>query len=219
MAEPAGAAMLADRSLRPGHVLTWRQRKILQAIRNSVQSRGYPPSMRENAESVGLTSVSSVSYQLSTLQRKGYLLRDTRRPRTMEVRLPTHPEAAYVPLMDRIAAAGPLLAEQDVEDVLPLPRQLVGTGPLFLLRMTDDSMIGAAIAGGDLIVVRQQPTADDGDTVAALIENEPTVKIFRRSDGQEWLIPRNPAHASIPAENATILGKVVAVIRATDTRQ
>src|ERR1700731_4135618 len=118
----------------PDHVLTWRQRKVLQVIRDSVQKRGYPPSMREIGEAVGLTSTSSVSYQLSTLQRKGYLHRDVGRPRTVEVRLPAHgmdiasQEAAYVPLVGRIAAGGPILAEQQIEEIFPLPRQLVGEG-------------------------------------------------------------------------------------------
>src|SRR5215471_15416299 len=133
----------------PSHVLTWRQRKVLQVIRESVQRRGYPPSMREIGEAVGLTSTSSVSYQLSTLQSKGYLRRDAGRPRTVEVRLPGHPvvrpeaegpeddgldiasqEAAYVPVVGRIAAGGPILAEEAIEDIFPLPRQLVGEGTL-----------------------------------------------------------------------------------------
>ena len=179
----------------PDHVLTWRQRKVLQVIRESVQKRGYPPSMREIGEAVGLTSTSSVSYQLSTLQRKGYLHRDVGRPRTVEVRLPGHPavrpepgreepevgrrfpgidipsqEATYVPLVGRIAAGGPILAEQSVEDVFPLPRQLVGEGTLFLLKVAGDSMINAAIADGDWVVVRQQPVAENGDIVAAMLD-------------------------------------------------
>ncbi|HTU08196.1 MAG TPA: transcriptional repressor LexA, partial [Trebonia sp.] len=174
----------------PDHVLTWRQRKVLQVIRDSVQKRGYPPSMREIGEAVGLTSTSSVSYQLSTLQRKGYLHRDVGRPRTVEVRLPGHPavrpeqnreteaevpaggdggldiasqEATYVPLVGRIAAGIPVLAEEQVEDILPLPRQLVGEGTLFMLNVTGDSMINAAIADGDWVVVRQQEDAENGE--------------------------------------------------------
>jgi repressor LexA len=222
----------------PDHILTWRQRKVLQVIRDSVQKRGYPPSMREIGEAVGLTSTSSVSYQLSTLQRKGYLHRDVGRPRTVEVRLPGHPavrpegreeeantvasvpgldipsqETIYVPLVGRIAAGGPILAEQSVEDIFPLPRQLVGEGTLFLLKVAGDSMINAAIADGDWVVVRQQPVAENGDIVAALLDGEATVKTFKRSDGHVWLIPHNPAYTPILGDDASILGKVVAVLR------
>jgi repressor LexA len=228
----------------PGHVLTWRQRKVLQVIRDSVQKRGYPPSMREIGEAVGLTSTSSVSYQLSTLQAKGYLHRDAGRPRTVEVRLPGHPavrpdleadedetaeealssidipsqEAAYVPLVGRIAAGGPILAEERVEDVFPLPKQLVGEGTHFLLKVSGDSMINAAIADGDWVVIRQQPEAQNGEIVAAMVEGEgpegaATVKTFKKSDGHVWLIPHNPAFTPILGDEATILGKVVAVLR------
>jgi repressor LexA len=227
----------------PDHVLTWRQRKVLQVIRDSVQKRGYPPSMREIGEAVGLTSTSSVSYQLSTLQRKGYLHRDVGRPRTVEVRLPGHPavrpepgrerepeilpadmpgndipsqEAAFVPLIGRIAAGGPILAEQYVEDIFPLPRQLVGEGTLFLLKVSGDSMINAAIADGDWVVVRKQEDAQNGEIVAAMLDGatpEATVKTFKRSDGHVWLIPHNPAYTPILGDDATVLGKVVAVLR------
>jgi repressor LexA len=226
----------------PDHVLTWRQRKVLQVIRESVQKRGYPPSMREIGEAVGLTSTSSVSYQLSTLQKKGYLHRDVGRPRTVEVRLPNHPavrpepgrsepergedempdfpgidiasqEAAYVPLVGRIAAGGPILAEERVEDVFPLPRQLVGEGTLFLLKVAGDSMINAAIADGDWVVVRQQEDAMDEEIVAAMLDGEATVKTLMRSDGHAWLIPHNPAYTPILGDEATILGRVVAVLR------
>jgi repressor LexA len=218
----------------PNHVLTWRQRKVLQVIRDSVQRRGYPPSMREIGEAVGLTSTSSVSYQLSTLQSKGYLRRDAGRPRTVEVRLPGHPairpeaeepeearpaldiasqEAEYVPWVGRIAAGGPILAEEAIEDVFPLPKQLVGNGTLFLLKVTGDSMINAAIADGDWVVVRQQPDAENGDIVAAMIDGEATVKTLKRADSHVWLMPHNPAYTPIPGDDATILGKIVAVLR------
>jgi repressor LexA len=217
----------------PDHVLTWRQRKVLQVIRDSVQRRGYPPSMREIGEAVGLTSTSSVSYQLSVLQEKGYLRRDAGRPRTVEVRLPGHPvvrpdtqdnpgepgfditsqEAAYVPLVGRIAAGGPVLAEERVEDVFPLPRQIVGEGTLFLLKVSGDSMINAAIADGDMVVVRQQPSAENGEIVAAMIDGEATVKTFKHERGHIWLMPHNPAYTPIPGDEATILGRVVAVLR------
>ncbi|MQA87193.1 MAG: transcriptional repressor LexA [Streptosporangiales bacterium] len=211
--------------------LTPRQRRVLEVIRESVQRRGYPPSMREIGEAVGLNSTSSVSHQLVTLQRKGYLRRDPNRPRAVEIRMPgepavrveaaelegtaeeMHPAPAYVPLVGRIAAGGPVLAEEAVEDVFPLPKQLVGEGTLFLLNVTGDSMIDAAIADGDWVVVRQQPVAESGDIVAALIEGEATVKTYKRRDGGLWLEPQNPAYAPIPAEQATILGRVVAVLR------
>jgi repressor LexA len=220
----------------PDHVLTWRQRKVLQVIRESVQKRGYPPSMREIGEAVGLTSTSSVSYQLSTLQKKGYLHRDVGRPRTVEVRLPGHPavrpepgreeedadipgidipsqEAIYVPLVGRIAAGGPILAEQSVEDVFPLPRQLVGDGTLFLLKVAGDSMMNAAITDGDWVVIREQKVAENGEIVAAMLDGEATVKTFKQSDGHVWLIPHNPAYTPILGDEASILGRVVAVLR------
>ena len=210
----------------PDHVLTWRQRKVLKVIRESVRTRGYPPSMREIGDAVGLTSTSSVSYQLIILLKKGYLHRDVGRPRTVEARLPGEAaaaefpgldippqEAAYVPLIGRIAAGGPILAEQYVEDVFPLPRQLVGEGTLFLLKVAGDSMINAAIADGDWVVVREQRTAENGEIVAAMLDTEATVKTFKQGDGHVWLIPHNPAYTPILGDEATILGKVVAVLR------
>ena len=216
--------------------LTPRQRRVLEVIRDSVVRRGYPPSMREIGEAVGLTSTSSVAHQLATLERKGFLRRDPNRPRAVDVRLPgetadaieahealddgsgltereQHPTPAYVPLVGRIAAGGPVLAEQAVEDVFALPRQLVGEGNLFLLKVTGESMIEAAITDGDWVVVRQQPVADNGDIVAAMIDGEATVKTFKRKDGHVWLMPHNSAFEPINGDNASILGKVVAVLR------
>ncbi|HEU5157279.1 MAG TPA: transcriptional repressor LexA [Streptosporangiaceae bacterium] len=214
--------------------LTQRQRMVLEVIRDSVQRRGYPPSMREIGEAVGLTSTSSVSHQLRTLQRKGYLRRDPNRPRAVEVRVPgqptvrvlpdsyetaagqeesTHPAPAYVPLVGRIAAGGPILAEEAVEDIFTLPKQLIGEGTHFLLQVTGDSMIEAAIADGDWVVVRQQPVAESGDIVAAMIDGEATVKTFKRADDHVWLLPQNASYDPIPGDDATILGRVVAVLR------
>jgi repressor LexA len=211
--------------------LTPRQRKVLEVIRAAVDKRGYPPSVREIGEAVGLTSTSSVAHQMKVLQTKGFLRRDPHRPRAVEVLLPPPPEAdatgnedeeaarasrptpAYVPVVGRIAAGGPVLAEQAVEDVFPLPKELVGEGTLFLLRVTGDSMIEAAICDGDWVVVRQQPVADNGDVVAAMIDGEATVKTYRRRDGHLWLMPHNPDYSPIDGDEATILGRVVAVLR------
>ncbi|MCB0925380.1 MAG: transcriptional repressor LexA [Mycobacterium sp.] len=210
-----------------GAGLTERQRTILEVIRASVTTRGYPPSIREIGDAVGLTSTSSVAHQLRTLERKGYLRRDANRPRAVDVRgadeLATPvtevagsdalPEPTFVPVLGRIAAGGPILAEEAVEDVFPLPRELVGEGSLFLLKVVGESMVDAAICDGDWVVIRQQNVADNGDIVAAMIDGEATVKTFKRAGGQVWLMPHNPAFDPIPGNDAIILGKVVTVIR------
>lgn len=228
--------------------LTARQRRILEVIREAVATRGYPPSVRELGERIGLASPSSVSYQLKILEEKGFLRRDPNRPRAIEVIIPSgeqgstlhpatpnqatqnqatrdetrihesgayddNPEAVRVPVVGRIAAGGPILAEEAVEDVFALPKQLVGEGNLFLLEVRGDSMVDAAICDGDWVVIRQQPTAENGEIVAALLDNEATVKTFRRTGRQVWLIPHNPSYEPIDGNEATILGKVVAVLR------
>jgi repressor LexA len=210
--------------------LTPRQARILAVIRDSLEQRGYPPSVREIGEAVGLASPSSVAHQLSALQKKGFLRRDPNRPRAVDVRpsdpvepaLPAdddaearaaRPAPAFVPVLGRIAAGGPILAEQAIEEVFPLPREIVGEGELFLLKVVGDSMIDAAICDGDWVVVRQQPVAENGEIVAAMIDGEATVKTFRRRDGHVWLLPHNPAYAPIPGDEATILGRVVTVLR------
>ncbi|MEV6065966.1 transcriptional repressor LexA [Nocardia sp. NPDC052001] len=221
-----------------GTDLTVRQRKVLEVIRSSVSDRGYPPSIREIGDAVGLTSTSSVAHQLRALERKGYLRRDPNRPRAVDVRgldetalrassgvaqlrsvttesdgTGDHPIPTYVPVLGRIAAGGPILAEQAVEDVFPLPRELVGEGSLFLLKVVGQSMIEAAICDGDWVVVRQQNVADNGDIVAAMIDGEATVKTFKRTGSQVLLMPHNPLFEPIPGNDAQILGKVVTVIR------
>jgi repressor LexA len=206
--------------------LTPRQRAILDMIRDTVEQRGYPPSVREIGEGVGLTSPSSVAHQLGTLERLGYLRRDPNRPRALVVAdlsdLGTEATpiggagpAHYVdvPLVGRIAAGGPILADQQVEAVFPLPRDLVGDGELFMLNVVGDSMIDAAICDGDWVVVRRQQTAENGDIVAALLDDEATVKTLKRRDGHVWLMPHNPAYAPILGDEATIMGKVVSVLR------
>jgi len=207
--------------------LTPRQQRVLEVIRESIEGRGYPPSMREIGERVGLTSSSSVAHQLRTLEEKGFLKRDPNRPRAMQVFSPAEvtetgtgdaavnpmPAATYVPMVGRIAAGGPILAEERIEDVYPLPKSLVGDGTLFLLEVVGDSMIDAAICSGDHVVVRQQPTAENGEIVAAMIDGEATVKTFQRKGGKVWLLPHNDAYEPIDGTHATILGKVTAVLR------
>jgi repressor LexA len=212
--------------------LTARQSAIMQVIQDSVQRQGYAPTLREIGEATGLASPSSVSYQLSTLVRKGYLSRGAGRPRTAVVRSLGAPDTrrpeylpgrdagdcklAQVPLAGRIAAGGPILAEQLIEDVIPLPRQLVGEGDLVMLKVAGDSMIDAAIADGDWVVVRRETDVENGDIVAATIDGvevEGTVKTFKRSGGHVWLIPQNRSYEPIFGDNAVIVGKVVAVLR------
>lgn len=217
--------------------LTPRQQRVLATIKDSIEKRGYPPSMREIGEAVGLTSSSSVAHQLKVLEEKGFLKRDPNRPRALEVFLPevmaarraissadesvidetdigdAAPPAQYVPLLGRIAAGGPILAEERYEEVFPLPRQLVGDGELFLLEVSGDSMVDAAICNGDYVVIRKEQTAANGEIVAALIDGEATVKTFQRKDGKVWLLPHNDAYDPIDGTNATIIGKVTAVLR------
>ena len=213
--------------------LSARQCKIVQVIEDSVRCNGYVPSLREIAQAVGLRSTSSVSYQLSALAEKGYLTREARRPRTAVLKNPAQRPAgpglegkrlqprgmASVPLVGRIAAGSPILVDESVEDVIPLPRQLVGEGDLIMLRVVGESMIDAAIADGDWVVVRRESDVENGDIVAAMLESETssdreaTVKTFKRVDGHVWLIPHNPAYSPILADRAEIIGKVVSVLR------
>jgi repressor LexA len=215
-----------------GPDLTPRQGKIVRIIENSVRSNGYGPSLREIAEAVGLASTSSVSYQLSVLEEKGYLTREAGRPRTAVIRSPARRPAgpglaelawqqglASVPLVGRIAAGRPILVDESVEDIIPLPKQLVGEGNLIMLKVVGESMIDAAIADGDWVVVRRETDIENGDIVAAMIESdtspdqEATVKTFKKVDGHVWLIPHNPAFSPLMADNAELIGKVVSVLR------
>ncbi|MDN5794961.1 MAG: transcriptional repressor LexA [Intrasporangium sp.] len=226
-----------------GDGLTARQRRVLEVIRESVDRRGYPPSIREIGDAVGLASSSSVSHQLGALVAKGYLRRDPNRPRALEIVSPdtspeelgyrgggvipfsgpshddetgsgdARPTPSYVPVLGKIAAGVPITAEEVVDDVFPLPKQIVGEGQLFLLKVQGDSMVDAAICDGDWVVVHQQPTAENGDIVAALLDDEATVKTFKRKGRHVWLLPHNAAYDPIDGDHATILGKVTAVLR------
>lgn len=204
--------------------LTERQRHILEVIHRHLNERGYPPSVREIADAVGLSSPSSVHGQLARLEAKGFLRRDPTKPRALEVRvdldsdLEARPAAArHVPLLGEIAAGAPIVAEEQVEALLPLPRDLVGEGTLFMLRVRGESMLQAGVLPGDLVVVRQQPTVEQGQMCAALVDGEATVKFFRRTrTGEVFFDPANPAYAPIPLaadQDTRVLGKVVAVLR------
>lgn len=206
--------------------LTDRQRDIVDYIARSVADRGYPPSMREIGKEVGLSSTSSVAHQLLALERKGEIRRDPHRPRAYCVAPKTFaaeeyeaperaPEAVAVPLVGRIAAGTPILAEEMVEDTYALPRQLVGEGELIALKVVGESMVEAAICDGDVVIVRRQQTAEPSDIVAAMLDGEATVKRFQRdAAGHAWLVPHNARFRPLAADDAVILGKVVAVMRA-----
>jgi repressor LexA len=204
--------------------LSARQQAILTVIRSSLEEHGYPPSVREIGDAVGLSSPSSVHAQLEVLESRGYLRRDGSKGRAMELErdpdthLSVRPGASRnVPLVGEIAAGAPILAEERVETVLPLPRELVGDGELFMLSVRGESMIEAGVLDGDLVVVRAQPSVEQGEMCAALVDGEATVKFFRRTrSGEVFLDPANAAYEPIPVrpdQDASILGKVVTVLR------
>ncbi|AKK11285.1 transcriptional repressor LexA [Corynebacterium uterequi] len=212
--------------------LTARQRRILEVIRDAVLLRGYAPTIREIGDAVGLKSTSSVAYQLSTLEERGFLRRDPNKPRAVDIRHLHNTDApdpvsrhadesvpddastpSYIPVIGRIAAGNPILAEQNVEGHLPLPSELVGDGDLYMLRVVGESMKNGGILDGDWVVVRSQPVAEEGEYVAAMIDGEATVKELHRDRSGTWLLPKNEAFDAIPGDDAEILGKVVAVFR------
>jgi repressor LexA len=200
--------------------LTTRQRAILEFITRTHRERGYPPSVREIGEAVGLQSPSSVHAQLATLAERGYLRKDPTRPRAIVVQLdetgiPQQTSGvANVPLVGQIAAGAPILATEQIEETLPLPQDLVGKGTLFALRVKGDSMTGAGIFDGDTVVIREQKTADDGTIIAALVDGEEaTVKRLSRKGGRVRLLAENPAYEPIETDDVQVLGKVVAVLR------
>ncbi|MFU0469567.1 transcriptional repressor LexA [Gardnerella vaginalis] len=218
--------------------LTERQSKIMDAIQQNIAVHGFPPSFREIGELVGLRSTSSVKHQLKALELKGLIRISANKGRAIEVighnpvtssaqRQQSEPlgvdvdmyesesiqTSHDVPLVGRIAAGTPITAEQHIDDVMRLPERLTGTGNLFMLEVHGDSMIDAAICDGDYVVVREQHDACNGDIVAALLDNEATVKTFRNDNGHVWLIPHNPTYSPIDGTNATIMGKVVTVLR------
>ncbi|MBL7255697.1 transcriptional repressor LexA [Actinoplanes sp. LDG1-01] len=201
--------------------LSERQRQILTVIQQWAQRHGYSPSTREIADAIGLASPSSVGRHLRVLEEAGFLRRG-RATRPIDVRMFLQPvprqrtePTVGVPVLGDIAAGSPILAEQNSDEVLPLPRDLVGRGTLFGLRVRGDSMIDAAICDGDIVVVKQGHEAFNGDIVAAMIDDEATVKVYRRRGGHVVLEPRNPAYENIDGDRAVVLGKVVSVLRRT----
>lgn len=197
----------------PDPRLTPRQADILLAIREWVGRRGYAPTVREIAAEVGLVSPSSVAHHLTTLERLGLIKRQRRGPRTVGLRDSPQAPTRRVPVLGTIAAGPPILAEESYGEHLVVSADLVGNGTLFALRVRGESMIDAAICDGDFVIVRREQSADDGDIVAALIDDEATVKVYRVRDGHVDLEPRNPSFGVINGDGARILGKVVAVIR------
>ncbi len=209
---------------RASEQLTERQRQVLDHIKSTVTDRGYPPSVREICEAVGLSSPSTVHSHLASLAKAGLIRRDPTKPRAIEILdVDTEPAAVpdlgehvrSVPLLGRIAAGRPVLATEQIEDVVPLPTDLVGNDPVFMLRVSGDSMVEAGILDGDLVVVRRQDDANDGEIIAALVEEEEaTVKRIRRRDGKVVLESENPAYEPMVFErDVRILGKVVSVLR------
>lgn len=197
----------------PDPQLTARQKAVLATVRMWVERHGYPPTVREIADAVGLASPSSVAHHLDTLERLGLIRHEPRGPRTVSMHGSGATRSLRIPLLGVIAAGQPVVAEQNTEEHLVVDADLVGHGTLFALRVRGESMIEAAICDGDIVIVRQQPVADDGDIVAALIGDEATVKVYRRRGGHIELEPRNSRFQTIDGDDAVILGKVSAVIR------
>lgn len=200
-----------------GELLTYREAAIIEFIRSNVRLKGYPPSVREIGGAVGLKSSSTVHGYLKRLEDKGYIRRDPTKPRAVElIGDPIRPRAEeinMVPVLGRVAAGLPILATENRDFNLPLPSSFFGDGEFFMLKVKGDSMIDAGIHEGDLVVVRQQPAANNGDIVVAMIEDEATVKRFYRENSQIRLQPENPAMEPIIAKDVSILGKVVGLLR------
>lgn len=212
------------------NVLSDRQKRILQVIRDAVVLRGYPPSIREIGDAAGLQSTSSVAYQLKELEKKGFLRRDPNKPRAVDLRhlpesmggtVPTKGgseldgacPARMIPVLGQIAAGSPILAEENIEHYYPLPEELLDNGDLFMLQVVGESMRDAGILNGDWVVIRSQHVAEEGEFVAALIDGEATVKEFHKDSSGVWLIPHNDAFSPIQGNDAEIMGKVVSVFR------
>ena len=208
------SSMATKRSPKKAPELTSRQAEILKFIKSKTDSQGYAPSLREIGDAVGLNSPASVKYQLDILEEYGVIKREGELGRAMSVVDERHTDkSTFVPLVGRIAAGGPITAEQNIEETYPLPQSLVGKGNLFALTVVGESMIDAAICDGDLVIVREQKDCNNGDIVAAMIDGEATVKTFKRKGNQIWLMPANPDFEPINGNDCEILGIVTAVLR------
>jgi len=196
-----------------------RQQRILAVIRDWAARYGYAPNARQIADAVGLRSTSSVSRHLASLEEKGFLHRGTGVSRPIDVRAflpaahPSSDDSVLVPVVGDIAAGAPITADEHIDDLLKLPRDLTGRGTVFALRVRGDSMVDAAICDGDTVIVRRQHEAHSGQIVAAMLDGEATVKVYRRRDGHVLLEPRNPAYEPLDGDHAVILGIVVSVLR------
>lgn len=194
-----------------------KQTEILECIKNVTLSRGYPPTVREIGEAVGLRSSASVHAHLSTLEKNGYIRRDPSKPRAIEIvdddfNLP-HKEYVQVPIVGRVAAGEPLLAEENISEYFPLPADMLPNEQIFMLIVCGDSMINAGIFDGDKVIVRQKNTAQNGDLVVALIEDGATVKTFYQEGDHIRLQPENPDYDPIIVRDVAILGEVIGVFR------
>jgi repressor LexA len=228
-ATPDPAAASSAKKKLDVDTLSARQRRILEVIRDAIVLRGYPPSIREIGDAAGLQSTSSVAYQLKELEKKGFLRRDPNKPRAVDIRHLTDtapkqgndkgsdseasPAPTYVPVVGRIAAGSPILAEQNIDEYYPMPAELVGEGELFMLQVVGESMQDAGILDGDWVVVRSQPVAEQGDFVAAMLEGEATVKEFHKDATGVWLLPHNETFSPIKGDQSQIMGKVVSLMR------
>ncbi len=193
-----------------------REAEIIRYIKHSIQSRGYPPSVREIGEAVGLKSSSTVHNYLCRLEEKGLLRRDPTKPRAMEILdddKDSFREMIMVPILGRVAAGIPLLAVENMEDMFPMPADFAGRGEFFMLRVKGNSMVEAGILEGDLVLVRQQPSVNNGDIAVALLDDEATIKRFYREDGHIRLQPENYQLSPIIVDDVTVLGKVTGLVR------
>lgn len=189
------------------------QKKILDFIKSEIEQKGYPPSVREICAAVGLKSTSTVHAHLNHLEEQGLIRRDSTKPRALEVLDGSHARGRSVPLVGRVTAGLPILAIENIEDHLVLPQSMLGQDDIFCLRVTGDSMIDIGILDGDIVVLRQQSTAENGEIVVAMVEDEATLKRIYYEHGHVRLQPENSTMAPIIVDNAEVLGKLAALIR------